>query len=426
MKALVALVAFVAALFGGAGALPMLLEARLAGVAPGGVAISELSYNPLTGHLLLRAVRAHDAAGREIFRAAEVDATATLGDLLAGPPLTLRRVRLVAPRFVVSDMPTLTMAALGAPAPAAAPAPLLVDGLVMSDGALVLQQPGRHAFVARDVTARLDRTSALGDGEAAFAVETTLYGANVSITGQPLGRSGYALRVRASGLDAAALLEDFPLLALRSAGVRLAEGRADIDATLMLAGPRVLASGQVRLERVVARFAEPRSAPLVAPAVIVAVDRWDLAAGVGRISRLELQRPVLNLERGTPAALAAFVQWLTEPDVLLRRLRIVDATVRLPGGVAPLTLRGLTLGLQSAAETGPRAGFALTGRAGIGPAGRLTLDGALSRDFRRAEGAVRAIGVTLEGCGIEDVSMPLPMAPSPTAVVATLASACSP
>ena len=91
-----------------------------------------------------------------------------------------------------------------------------------------------------------------------------------------------------------------------------------------------------------------------------------------------------------------------------------------------MTLRGLTLGLQSAAETGPRAGFAVTARAAVGPAGRLTLDGALSRDFRRAEGAVRAIGVTLEGCGLNDVSMPLPVEASPNAVLDTLASACSP
>jgi hypothetical protein len=158
---------------------------------------------------------------------------------------------------------------------------------------------------------------------------------------------------------------------------------------------------------------------------VLAVDRWDLAAGVGRISRLELQRPVLTLDRGTPAAITSLVEWLAGPDVMLRRLRIVDGTMRLPGAERPITLRGLALGLQSAAETGPRAGFVLTARAGLGPEGRLTLDGALSRNFRRAEGAVRAIGVTLDGCGLEDMSVPLPVEASPRAVLAALAASCN-
>ena len=425
MKALVALAAFAAALFGGAGALPMLLEARVGALAPGGVAVSGLAYNPLTGRLTLRAVSAHDAIGREVFRAAEVDATARLGEIFGAAPMTLSRVRLVEPRLVLTDMPPLSLVALGAAALTAAPAPVLLDGLVVSDGAFEVHEPGRRAFVASELTARMDRATAPGDGEAAFAVDTMLYGANVHITGQPVGRTAYTLRVRASGVDAAALLHDFPQ-ALGDAGVRLAEGRADVDATLVIAGGRVLASGQLRLERVVARFAEPRSAPLMAAAVIVSVDRWDLAAGAGRISRLEFQRATLSFERGTPSAVAAFMQWLARPDVLLRRLRLVDTTVRLPGGATPVTLRGLTLGLQSAGETGPRAGFAVTARAGLGAAGRLTLDGAVSRDFRRAEGAVRAIGVTLEGCGLQDVSLPLPTDVSPNAVLDTLASACSP
>src|SRR5205814_1436061 len=200
--------------------------------------------------------------------------------------------------------------------------------------ALVLEEPGGRALVARDLTARLDRLAAFGDGDVAFAVQTALYGTNVWITGQPVGRGAYALRLRAERLDAAAFLEDFPQ-ALAAAGARLAEGRADVDATLVFAGSRVLASGQVRIERLVARFAEPRSAPLTAAALVLAVDRW-----------------------------------------------------------------------------------------GLGSGGRLTLDGALSRNFRRAEGAVRAIGVTLAGCGLEDMSVPLPVEASPGAVLAALASSC--
>ena len=423
MKALVALVALVAAVFGGAGALPLVLEARLAALAPGGLAVAGLHYNPLTGRLTLRAVSAHDETGREIFRADEVDATAPLVDLFVGAPLTLQRVHVIAPRLVLAHTPALTLVGLGGAALVAPP--VVVDGIAVSRGALVVEEPGRRALVARDLTARLDRSAGFGDGDAAFAVETALYGASVRITGQPLGRGTYALRVRASGLDAAALLEDFPQ-ALRAAGVRLAEGRAEVDATLVFAGSRVLASGQVRLQRVVARFVEPRSAPLVAESVVLAVDRWDVAAGAGRISRLELRQPRLTLDRGTPGAITALVDWLAGPDVMLRRLRIVDGTVRLSTGAEPVTLRGLTLGLQAAGETGPRAGFVLNARAGVGASGRLMLDGALSRDFSRAEGAVRAIGVTLEGCGLEDISMPLPVQASPRAVLDTLASACSP
>src|SRR5436309_8960874 len=126
------------------------------------------------------------------------------------------------------------------------------------------------------------------------------------IAGKPVSAGTCALGGRGSGLGAAAQHEDFSR-ALRAAGVRLAEGRAEVDATLVAAGSRVLASGQVRLQRVVARFVEPRSAPLVAESVVLAVDRWDVAAGAGRISRLELRQPRLTLDRGTPGAITALV-----------------------------------------------------------------------------------------------------------------------
>src|SRR5262249_19379350 len=284
---------------------------------------------------------------------------------------------------------------------------------------------GRRALIARDLTASADRLSGIGESDAAFSVETALYGTTVRITGQPVSGGAYALRVRAQGLDAAALLEDFPRL-LSPARIRLTQGRADIDATLVIAQSRVLASGQLRLEHLVARFAEPRSAPFVASALIIAVDRWDVAAGTGRISRLELQRPTLTLERATPAAMSTLVDWLSDPSIMLRRFRVVDGTVRLAVGTERVTLRGLTLGLQAAAETGPRAGFVMTGRAGLGAVGRVTLDGSLSRDFRRAEGAMRAIGVTVQGCGLADVSMSLPADASPSAVLTALGSICGP
>ncbi|HEV8586810.1 MAG TPA: hypothetical protein VGT02_17725 [Methylomirabilota bacterium] len=422
MKALVAAVALVAGLVGGAGALTLLAEARLATLAPGGLVVSGLRYEPLTGRLRLSSVSARDEAGREIFRADAVEATASLGDLFSGAPLTLQRVRVVAPRLVIAQAPALRLIGLGSAARGGPP--VIVDGIVVSEGALVVEEAGsRRALVARDLSARLDRLADFGEGDAAFAVEMAMYGTSVRVTGQPLGGGAYALRVRARGLDTPALLEDFPET-FAGTGVRLTGGRADLDATLVVAGARLLASGQVRVERLVARFDEPRSAPLTAAALILAVDRWDVGAGTGRISRLELQRPsfTLGMDRGTPAALTALVERLAGPGVMLRRLRIVDGTVRLVAAERPLTLRGLTLGLQSAAETGPHAGFVLTARAGVGDEGRLTLDGALSRDFRRAQGAARAIGVTLDGCGLADVSVPLPGEASPRAVLAALAA----
>ena len=128
MKALVAAVAFAAALVGGAGALPLLLEARLAALAPGGLAVSGIHYNPFSGRLTLRAVSAHDGAGREIFRADEVEATAPIGELLGTAPLTLQRVRVVAPRLVVAPVPALTLIGLGAAGPAGPP--VVIDGIV--------------------------------------------------------------------------------------------------------------------------------------------------------------------------------------------------------------------------------------------------------------------------------------------------------
>ena len=140
MKGLLALVAFAAALFGGAGALPLVLEARLAALAPGGLAFDGLNYNPLTGRLTLHSVSAHDAHGREIFRADQVDATAPLVDLLGGAALTLQRVRVVAPRLVLAQAPALTLAGLGGTGFAAVP--LVVDGIDVSHGAVVVEEPG--------------------------------------------------------------------------------------------------------------------------------------------------------------------------------------------------------------------------------------------------------------------------------------------
>ena len=423
MKLLLATVALVAALLGGAGVATWLVEQRLATLTPGGVVFDTLSYNPLTGRLVLRHVSARDANGREVFRADEIQATAPVADLLAGV-VTLQRAQVASPRLVVPAGPVMKLIALGGAAPR--PAPIAVNGLVITHGALVIEDASRpDPLVIRDLAVRADRMAAFG-GDGAFAVEMALYGANVRITGQrALGAPGYAVHVRANGLDAVAALRDFPLLTANS-GVTLTGGRADIDATLLFADQGTLVSGHARLERVLARFADRGLSPFSAAAIILGVDRWDVAAGAGRISRLELRAPRLSVSlRGSPPAmLASLLDVFGDDGVMLRRVRIVDGTLTLDVPEGPLTLRSLNLALQ-ARESLSGAGFVLTGRAGVGTDGHLAVQGALSRDLRHAEGALRAGGVKAGNCLVRDATVRLPDEPTLKALISALAATCN-
>lgn len=422
MKLLLAALALAAVLLGGAGVATRLVEQRLATLTPGGLAFDTLSYNPYTGRLVLRRVRGSDASGREVFRADEVRATAPVADLLAGV-VTLQRAQVASPRLVVPAGPVMKLIALGGAAPR--PAPIAVDGLVVTHGALVIEDSSRaEPLVIRDLAVRADRMAAFG-GDGAFAVEMALYGANVRVTGQrPLGAPGYAVNVRANGLDAVAVLRDFPLLTA-GRGVTLTGGRADVDATLLFAEQGLLVSGQARLERVLARFADRGLSPFSAASIILGVDRWDVAAGAGRISRLELRAPRLSvsLRHGTPSTLAALLDVFADEGVVLRRVRVVDGTLTLDVTEGPITLRGLHLALQ-ARETLSGAGFVLSGRAGVGSDGRLAVEGALSRDLRHAEGALRAGSVRAGDCNVSDATVRLPEAPTLDAVITALAATC--
>jgi hypothetical protein len=423
VKLLLVTLALVAALLGGAGIATRLVEQRLATLTPGGVVFDTLSYNPLTGRLILRRVSASDANGREVFRADEVQATAPVADLLAGV-VTVQRAQVASPRLVVPAGPVMKLIALGGAA--SRPAPIAVNGLVVTHGALVIEDASRpDPLVIRDLAVRADRMAAFG-GDGAFAVEMALYGANVRITGQrALGAPGYAVHVRASGLDAVAALRDFPRLTANT-GVTLTGGRADVDATLLFADQGLLVSGQARLERVLARFADPGLSPFSAAAVILGVDRWDVAAGAGRISRLELRAPRLSvsLRRNPPAMLASLLEVFGDDGVVLRRVRIVDGTLTLDVPEGPLTLRSLSLALQ-ARESLSAAGFVLTGRAGVGTDGHLAVQGALSRDLRHAEGALRAGGVKAGNCAVSDATVRLPEAPTLKALISALAATCN-
>lgn len=423
MKFLLAAVALLAALFGGAGVATWLVEHRLATLLPGGLVFDTLRYNPLTGRLALRHVSGRDANGREIFRADEVSATASVLDLLAGV-VTLQRVQVASPRLVVPAAPMMTLIGLGGAAPRTAP--IAVNGLVVTHGALVIEDAARGApLVVRDVAVRADRMAAFA-GEGAFAVEMALYGANVRMTGQrALGAPGYAVHVRASGLDAVAALRDFPML-MAGSGVTLAGGRADIDGTLLFTEHGTLASGQARLERVLARFADRGLSPFSAAAIILAVDRWDVEAGVGRISRLELRAPRLSvsLRRKVPPLLTALLDVFADDGVVLRRVRVVDGNLTLDVPDGPVTLRGLNLALQ-ARERLAGAGFVLTGRAGVGAEGHVAVEGALSRNLRNAEGALRAGGVRAGTCMVSNATVRLPAAPTLRSLVAALAATCA-
>jgi hypothetical protein len=423
VKLLIATVALAAVLLGGAGIATRLVEQRLATLAPGGVTFGTLRYNPLTGALVVRQVSARDASGREVFRADEVRATAPVADLLAGV-VTLQRAQVASPRLVVSAAPVLKLIALGGAAPR--PAPIAVNGLVVTGGALVLEDASRpDPLVVSDLAVRADRMAAFG-GDGAFAVEMALYGANVRLTGQrALGAPGYAVHVRASGLDAVAALRDFPLLTADT-GVTLTGGRADVDATLLFAEQGLLVSGHARLERVLARFADRGLSPFSAAAIILGVDRWDVAAGAGRISRLELRAPRLSvaLRRSPPPMLASLLDVFGDDGIVLRRVRVIDGTLTLDVPEGPLTLRGLNVALQSR-ESLSGAGFVLTGRAGIGPEGHLSVQGALSRDLRHAEGALRAGNIKAGTCLVSDATVRLPEEPTLKALIAALAATCN-
>jgi hypothetical protein len=256
-------------------------------------------------------------------------------------------------------------------------------------------------------------------------VEMALYGANVRLTGQRRLGAGYAVHVRANGLDAVAALRDFPRLTADT-GVTLTGGRADVDATLLFAEQGLLVSGQARLERVLARFVDRGLSPFSAAAIILGVDRWDVAAGAGRISRLELRAPrhSVSPRRSAPAMLASLLDDFGDDGVVLRRVRIVDGTLTLDVPEGPLTLRSLNLALQ-ARETLSGAGFVLTGRAGIGADGHLAVQGVLSRDLRHAEGALRAGGVKAGDCAVIDATVRLPEEPTLQALISALAGTCN-
>ena len=122
--------------------------------------------------------------------------------------------------------------------------------------------------------------------------------------------------------------------------------------------------------------------------------------------------------------LASLLDVFGDDGIVLRRVRIIDGTLTLDVAEGPLTLRGLNVALQSR-ESLSGAGFVLTGGAGIGPEGRLSVQGALSRDLRHAEGALRAGNIKAGTCLISDATVRLPEEPTLKALIAALAATCN-
>jgi hypothetical protein len=377
-----ALLTTAAVVLGGAGLATLALERRLATVAPGGVELAALHYNPFTGRLALAGVRARDAAGRELFRAEAVDASVRPLALLVGS-LRLARVRVETPWLTLRSPGALTTAL-----------PFRVEDLVARGGGVVLDH-GRGAPVrAHGLGARLSRLAGAAGEQAdvAFAVEATVYGALVHLTGQPRA-GGYALHVRARGLDVGALARDFPGRGLDG----LRSGRGEVDAVLLLTDDRLLATGHARVTDAVLTL-PVRGRPRVrVPSLTIVADGFDPTSGAGRITRVEVVRPSLAMPAASAApALAALAGALRDaPELVLRRVAVTDGRLALTGAGAVRLER-----VQVAARAPERREGGLwdvSASAALGRGAAVALDGVLTRELGELDAAVRAQGVRLDG-----------------------------
>ncbi|HET7342998.1 MAG TPA: hypothetical protein VFL90_16150 [Methylomirabilota bacterium] len=395
MRALLATLVVAAAVLGLAGGATLMLERRLATLTPGGVRVARLHYNPFTGALIADDVRAHDAAGREVFRADRVMATASPAGLL-GRALALGRVRVAAPHVTLRAGGGLGLddVAAGLGAAQAFVGPVSLDDLVVADGAVTIEGAGGHGapLLVRDLDVRLSRltTATAGDHDMAFAIEMALYGTLVHVTGQPRG-AGYALHVHARGFDAVRVAHDLGGPAL--AGIE--QGRGEIDVDVLLADGRALASGAVRLADAIVMLPLPGRPRLRAATLSVALDGLDLGAGTGRIARIDLAAPSLTLPvADTGRALATLAQALRErPGLFVRRVAVSDGTVTLQGA-SDVRLERVQLGAHVLERT-PLAPWSVSARASLAPDAEVSVDGLLLRDLRALDAVTRVQRVPL-------------------------------
>jgi len=396
VRGVLVVLTLVAALLAGAGAATLALEHRLATLTAGGVQIASLHYDPLSGRLALAGVRARDAASRELFRADSVEAKVNPFRLLVGP-LTLERARVTAPRLTLPATARLDLAALAAglgTTPVAAGNLPRIEDLAVAGGRVVVEGAGEEGapLVVRDLGVRLSRltTATVDQHDLAFAVEMVVYGTTVYITGQPRG-AGYAVHMRAGGLDLAALARDLGVIAL----ARLERGEGEIDAELLLTGGRLLASGSVRATDVVLALPVTGRPRLRVATLAAALDKLDLVSGTGRIARIDLGAPVLSLPAVTAApTLAALAELVRHrPELLIRRVAVTDGSLALRGASGARLER-----LQMAAYAPERRGdgaWIVNARAVVGVDAEMALDGVVARDLRGLDAVARLERVAL-------------------------------
>ncbi|HEY3066800.1 MAG TPA: DUF748 domain-containing protein [Methylomirabilota bacterium] len=413
MRAVLSLVALAALIFGASGAATFMLERALGRLAPGGIQFDALHYDPVTGAVAVKHLRGRDAEGRVMFEADHVTATAGLLDLLSGE-LTLRRVHVTAPTVTVRrddaadllslvPMPSALPAAVTGVARRRSPTPWAIEGLMITGGSLIVEQGDDYLpVVIDDIELRLSRLAAARDDDtpAAFALEMATYGTIAQVTGYTVAGPGlgFAVRVRASDLDVAALVRDIMSPVEADDAGALEQARGDVDLTLRVAEGRLVASGAVRLGPLV--WTEGGVPTARAAGLNVVIDRLDLATLTGRISRLDVLSPSLSLVRDADGdvALPSFLSRLPDvaPGVVVRRLRVTDGEVNVldPASGARLALRRLTLTAQSR-ELTSAAGAVVDARAVVGRDGRLTVSGIVGPRLRSFDGAVRLQDVPL-------------------------------
>jgi hypothetical protein len=399
-RGLVALLLVVAAagtVLGVAGASTLLVERRLAGLARERLEVARLHYNPLTGALTLDDVRVRGDDGGALFTARRVTARLAAGASVAGP-LRLARVRLVAPAVQLRPWARAELRRLAdvqeIPEPTAWP--VTVDGLAVTRGSITLEsEDASPPLRLEELTLRVDAVAAsAADGaRPAFALAVSAYGADLHVTGQP-HRQGYAVHVRGRGIDVGALVRDLVAEPPELGG----DVRADVVGEAVLAGNRVLVSGEARLGPFEVDLARGGRARLRAAGGFLAVDRVDVAAGTGRVSRLDLDAPRLTVVAEAalppPELDARLVDVMRA--VVLRRLSVAD------GALAVVDRRGRpAVSLARVAVTAiarerpPSSPVRLTASATVDGGGRIALAGQAARDLSAGEADVTVEGVAL-------------------------------
>jgi hypothetical protein len=272
-----------------------------------------------------------------------------------------------------------------------------IEDLAVTDGSLVIEAAGESGqpLGIQNVNVRLDRLApTANDGtDVAFALDMALYGTVVRVTGQPLRdpAPGYAVTVRARGADLAAAFRQAAAWRGVAPALDVDQARGDVEATLTLAEGRAAVSGSVRVGPVSGRLRGGGSADVRARSVALVVDHLDVTTATGRVSRLDVEAPVVTLDAAAAARLRDLVDAAAAlaHGVVFRRITVREGMLRVAGGDPALPpLRALTLSVQDSERDGGTS-FLVSGEAAVGRSGRASVRGALTRDLRLLEARAR-------------------------------------